>query len=82
MHLPIPLLVYIGPETIVNATQASHETETDESLPTTTNDWLQDMKLMHHYSTVLSKEPLLVRDGGVDRRADFSRLVLIIEQYV
>ncbi|KAK3073642.1 hypothetical protein LTR53_004601 [Teratosphaeriaceae sp. CCFEE 6253] len=41
--------------------QTSHES--NDSLPTTTEDWLQDMQLMHHYTVVVCHENLLVRHG-------------------
>ncbi|KAK5689917.1 hypothetical protein LTR97_012677 [Elasticomyces elasticus] len=35
----------------------------DDAPQTSPEEWLQDMNLMHHYSTVVSQSPLLVRDG-------------------
>jgi hypothetical protein len=34
----------------------------DETLPATQDQWMEDMQLMHHYSSDVSLQPMMVKD--------------------
>lgn len=47
--------------TVLSPSTSSAVTDRDEALPATADEWLEDMELMHHYSSFLSKQPMAVR---------------------
>ncbi|KAK3673923.1 hypothetical protein LTR78_006125 [Recurvomyces mirabilis] len=48
----------------VTPSPASTSRDGDDALPSNTNEWLQDMELMQYYSTYLTKERVLFKNGS------------------